>query len=265
MYGTVLSKFDGPGQNPYELSDETRCFLLKRLLEEDFDYLTTLTGLFLTKYVSFTDFKRNLAIHFKRASTDGVSAREMRLLREMEQEWKSPKEYFRQHILAPRRGWLLDLELVHWDEFRTRSQIDFKVSTKRLIEKLEELRRSELFKYLANSYYEDFARLLGSKTEFTLFSHLSEGEKKEKTIDYLKIAFSIFGTVFLKRISSRSFFEYIPCHALSKEMVICPRKDLEEVLLTISASTEEHFRYRRVEEISEEGKKIDVGYITAET
>lgn len=265
IYGTILSKFDEPRQNPYKLTCGSKCFLLKRLLEEDFDYLTTLASLFVNKAISFIDFRKSLAAHLKRSSTLGMLARDMRLLREMEEEWKSPKKYFREHILAPRKGWLLDLELADWNKFESSSRIEFKLEARDFFVNVEKLERSQLSEYLANEYYEEIATLLGNGTKIDSLSHLPKERKREKTLGYLKKSFSIFGTAFLNRISSRSFFEYVPCYALCDEKLICPRRDLEEMLLEISASTKEGYRYRRVEEMSEDGRKIDVGYITGKT
>ena len=265
ILGNVLSKLNKVGQEqPYKLSCMCKCFLLKRLLYCDFDYLATIAHQLINEETDFISFKKYLQKHFMRGYSSGAPIESAKLLRQMKL-WKSPEKFFKENIIAPRKAWFIDLQMVDLKKFRSTSRIMFNDQPKQFLTKLWHLQRKQLCDFLENKYYSDFGALLGDKTDFVNFSDLARKNKKQKIMSYLEKAFSIFSSRYLNRISSRVFFEYTLCYALCQERIVCTRRDLEKVLLEISGSEAGPYRYRKVEEISENGVMIEAGYITADT
>jgi len=262
--GTVLSKFKSVNEEPYKLFCELKCFLLKKLLEKDFDYLVPIASLIMKEEdVNFLRFKERFSRHLKASRLLGTPVEGLMLLREME-KWKSPEKFFQEHIFAPRIGWFLDLELLDWEKFKAKSKIEFTDQTREFLMKLESTKQNKLLEYLDNNYYNQFANV-GKIGKFDRLSELPDKQKKRKIVEYLQRVFSDFETTLTKSISSRSFFEYTACYALCREQLICERKDMERAILEISASGEAGYRYRKVEEISKKGVKTEAGYITEGT
>lgn len=264
ILGNVLSKLDKVGEQPYKLSCMSKCFLLKRLLYCDFDYLTTITHQLINKETDFVSFKKYLQEHFERSYPSGVPMGGAKLLRQME-HWKGPKKFFEENIIAPRKAWLIDLEIVDLEKFRDTSRIEFNDQQNQFLTKLWNLQRKQLYAFLENEYYNEFVALIGNKNDFVEFSDLIRKNKKQNVMEYLERAFSLFSNRYLNRISSRSFFEYILCYAPCQENIVCRRRDMEKIVLEISGSRASPYRYRKVEEISENGIMVEAGYITADT
>lgn len=264
VFGSVLSKLNVPDKQAYRLCCGLSCFLLKRLLDCDFDYLITIARMLKNDETSFNSFKNRLEEHLRRSSPSGIPIQGIKLLKQME-NWKSPEKFFKENILAPRKAWFIDLELVDWRKFKSTSKIEFKDQAMKFLLKIGNLQQKELHAFLENEYFSEFAQLVANGTEFKDFSHLTRENRMKKTINYLQRAFSLFSINQLNRISSRSFFEYTLCHALCQEKIVCTRRDLEKVLFEISTSNAIPYRYRKVEEISSTGVRTEAGYISGET
>lgn len=264
ILGNVLSKMNMLNLQPYKLSLMSKCLLLKRLLSLDFDYLTTVAWQLINRKTDFASFKEYLREHFDKSYSPSKRIEGTILLKGMK-FWKSGEEFYKEHIFAPRKAWFIDLEMVNLDTFRKKSEIFFSPQSRRFLTRLWHLQQKEIHNFLENQYYGEFASLFGDEADFTNFSDMDRKSKRRHLFDYLERAFSLFGSRYLRRISSKAFFEYTLCHTLCNEKTICTRRDLENALLEISGSKTSQYRYRKVEEISENGVLIDAGYITAET
>jgi hypothetical protein len=263
--GTVLSKLDNSADIPYKLPCELRCFLLKRILERDFDFLIPIASLIIKREkINFHQFKEYFSKHLKTSRSSGTPVEGLVLLREMDEKWKNPEEYFREHIFASRVEWFLDLELLDWNRFKSESRIQFTDNAVGFMAKMEHMRENHLTQYLDNEYYAEFSSVQ-EIDKLGYFARLPDEVKRKKTMEYLKLAFNRFDTSLTRSLSSRSFFEYTTCHALCQEKLVCERKDIERVILEFSASGEMGYRYRKVREVSESGSTIEAGYITAGT
>jgi hypothetical protein len=262
--GTILSKLGNDVETPYRLSCGLKCFLLKKILENDFDFLVPIASLMIRKEkIDFHTFKERFSRHSKTSRLSGTPVEGLILLREMEEEWKNPEEYFQEHILPSRIGWFLDFELLDWDRFKSGST-EFTDLAAKLITKMESVQENHLSQYLDNEYYAEFANV-GNTDKLDYFARLPEEVKKRKTIEYLTRAFSRFETTLTKSLSSRSFFEYTACYTLCQEQLVCEQNDIERIISEFSASGEMGYRYRKVREISEDGTTIEAGYITVGT
>lgn len=263
IFGNILSRINKLHRQPYKLSEMSRCFLLKRLLYSDFDYLTTIAWQIINRETDFSSFKKYLQEHFDKSYSPNVPIECAKLMREM-RFWKSPEKFYQENIIAPRKAWFIDLEMVDWNKFKKTRRITFNHQTRGFLAKLWYLQHKEIHNFLENQYYNEFAKLLGDEADFISFSEIDKKSKRRNITDYLEKAFSLFGNEYLNRISSRAFFEYTLCYTLCEEKIICTRRDLEKVLLEISGSKTGQYRYRKVEEISENGILIEAGYVTAE-
>ena len=250
--GQILSNLNDNNSMPFILPYPVKIFLLKLILEKDFDYITVLLYLSKIDQVTYSKFKQELE---KKILIEPMNIINVDILNEL-RSWSSPKRYFRENIYAPRRSWLIDLDIA---SPVGKSRLIFR-RDKNYLTKIMELSKKEmLYDYFNTKFIEDTSKYYFPNKRFQLYKYLNTKIQSNLVYAYLDNIFSRFNIV-SDRISSKLFFNYTSIMLMYKDEIIAEKIDLENALLKISINS--NYRYRPVTEQTITGEIIDTGYIT---
>lgn len=213
--------------NPFNLSIEQECYLLKRLLISDFDVLLPLFRLLPdcdNVPMLFRLFRNAINDQLKKrmeAIGDIIRASEFRKQIDRMKRWTNEKKYL-EHIIYPRISWLIDLRLFDMETLVKEDHLELNEAAKIIFSGLATIYDEERLKYwFENHFYETFfqARPSGFKIkEMVRLRDLSEKEAFKHLEAMLKDSFGKFsspGTPFL-HMSATTFLEYSCIKFLSK-------------------------------------------------
>lgn len=216
--------------NPFDLSVEQECYLLRRLLISDFDVLLPLFRLLLdhgdVPWI-FKLFKSAFIDQLeKRAEAIGdiIQASEFRKRIDSAKRWTKEKKYL-EHIIYPRINWLIDLKLFDPEILVGEKRLQLNEAGKMIFFDLANTYEEAHLKYwLENHFYEIFVQAHRSRFamgEIVKLSDLSEEHVFKHLEDMLKDSFEKFssaGTPFL-HMSATTFLEYSCIKFLGKGIV----------------------------------------------
>lgn len=166
--------------NPFDLTIEQECYLLRRLLISDFDVLLPLYRLLQDHDNVPTIFRL-----FKNAFVDQLEKRTEAigdLLRASDfrnqiysiGRWTKEKKYL-EHIIYPRISWLIDLKLFDLEIFVKGRLLRLNDAGKRIFSNLEKTYEEEhLEHWFANRFYEQFAEAKHSRFAIKEMARLSD-------------------------------------------------------------------------------------------
>lgn len=254
--GNILSKLNFEKEGPYYLSCSLKSFFLKKLLESDYDYLMILFKLRKLDTIHSVDFVNELENYFKR----GIITKEKQDALSRIKLWNSPDKYFRENIYAPRRSWLIDLNIITPLKVKRRSKIHFRGHSEDYFTELFKKSYEEAMDYNKIEYFIHFNNLIIQNNDLHQYMNYSDDIKQKIVMKYLEDAFTLFKS--RNRISSKSFLEYYPIYSMCINQFLLEQKELEEELFAISSKKDALYRYRSVTERTHNGKVINAGYIT---
>lgn len=229
-------------QNPFKLSVEQTCYLLKRILEHDFDYIFPLLRLLKnhnrTKEI-FSCFKVAVLEHLemqRKKISDIVRASGFKKREELMMKWTRERKYL-ENIIYPRLDWLLDLYFLDHKKYKERI---YKLTDggKSFVEKLEraqvDINLHDFDKWLNEQYYETFGRCF-IEGNVILFKELKEEESKKYVCDLLEEAFGRFSPHGLpfQHISANTFLEF-SCAKLVGMKIVPTFNQLKNILKSLS-------------------------------
>ena len=216
--------------NPFDLSIEQECYLLRRLLVSDCDVLLPLFRLLLDYGdvpMIFRLFKNTYIDQLeKRAEAIGdiIRASEFRKRIDSTKRWTKEKKYL-EHVIYPRINWLIDLKLFDTEIFVGEKRLQLNEAGKMIFSDLTNTYEEARLKYwLENHFYEIFAQAHRSRfavEETVRLSDLTKENGFKQLEDMLKDSFEKFssvGTPFL-HMSATTFLEYSCIKLLGKGIV----------------------------------------------
>ena len=200
-------------QNPFHLTDEQVCYLLKRILENDFDYFLPLLKLLKkfnkTKEI-FLNFKKAVLNHLEIKSekikdilkSSDIKERKNQILR-----WTQEKKYL-EHIIYPRLDWMIDLRILNAHKYRRRIY-EFTEEGANFLKEMERMEVKDLDKWLEEHFYKIFGRsfIKGKKIPFIM---LNNRERFKYISNFLEDSFRKFSSpsLPLQHMSANTFLEY---------------------------------------------------------
>jgi len=212
--GQPLLTLDKNKQNPFELSTEQKCFLLKRILENDFDYLFPLLRLIEECHSAqeiFGNFRRIVLDHLKTRieRIDDILKSSLFMKRiQLMMKWTQEKKYL-EHIIYPRLDWLLDLQILDLEKFKKKIY-QLTCDGKAFFEALKKMEAEiDIDAWLEDYYYETFGRCF-IKDGVISFDTLKREKGLRVICDLLEEAFSKFSPPNLpfEHISANTFLEF---------------------------------------------------------
>jgi hypothetical protein len=241
--------------NPFELSSEQICYLFKRILVVDYDFLMPLLKLLSSPKIRpkvFDDFKKAVLGHLQVRETsfgDIIKSSKFRNRIQLIEKWSKEREYL-QHIIYPRLDWLVDLKMVNLDK----NQYELAAGCKAFLESLNSVSsEEELEQWFDNDYYEAFSDIFRRPSFETMsqFDALSKAQQSEQLHLLLEESFMKFSSANLpfQHLSARTFLEYT-CVKLMSKMIVATFKQVIEVLKTM---TDYKFQWEYL---------LDDGYVT---
>jgi hypothetical protein len=253
--GNILAKLTENDVFNYSLSNSAKIFLFKKILEKDYDYMKIIFRLGLNNQINETMFLNELRNILK----ENISEENQNILNDLK-SWNSAKRYFSENIFAPRRSWLIDLDLIVPIKAKKNSnRLIFKNSDSLIINNVISFDKETFENFYKTSFYYNVSHYYNIP-DLILFSKLDEKIKKTMILNILNIEFNK-KLIDIKRISSKYFFDFYLTHLLCKEKILIEYIDLENTLNEISEENSQ-YRYRPVIEYSINREKIDAGYIT---
>ncbi|MEM5867688.1 MAG: hypothetical protein QXG39_07195 [Candidatus Aenigmatarchaeota archaeon] len=203
-------------RNPFDLTNEQICYLLKRILENDSDcFLQLLRSL--EKYNEikniFTQFKKTLLDHLEKKIEklgDILKSSEIKRRRDKIIRWTEERKYL-EHIIYPRLDWMTDLKILNISK-RKEGIYEFTEEGKSFLSFLNEMEKANLENFdawLENRYYEIFGQCF-IKKEKNLLTTLNSEEHVKLISDLLEDAFRKFSSpnLPLSHMSAITFLEY---------------------------------------------------------
>lgn len=254
--GIILSKLNFKNEGPYSLSSSLKIFFFIKILEKDFDYMKIINKLDKNNDITSSNFVKELENQFL---SQEITKEKQDTLQRIK-SWKSPQRYFRENIFAPRKSWLIDLDIISSRHTRGRQGFHYIDNRDVLLDKMLTNDYTELIFYLKNDFFNTLSTFLKNKNKLGSFKSFTRVKKRITVVKYLNDAFRIFQVK--NRLSSKIFLNYFPIYSLCTEKVILEQNELEKELFTLSTQENSIYRYRPVAEISKNGFLTDAGYIT---
>jgi hypothetical protein len=230
--GNVLAVLDG-GPNPFDLSLAQICYLLKTILQRDYDSLKVMADLI--KEREADDWKmfqkkllRRLKDEMGRTSSPFDIQRIKAALNSVE-SWgskgkgdSSASRYYTENIKAPRIDWLLDLKVT-----------DLAKKSGRFSRFREFLLSRETIgdSWLADEYYGDFYRVysdLFKRGGIKSWTDLPEEDRFLYLRRFVAKSYKELGQRELGRLSAIQFLEYSACSLLCTENIIATHYQLKK-------------------------------------
>jgi predicted transcriptional regulator len=212
--GQPLLTLDKNKQNPFELSMEQKCYLLKRILENDFDYILPLLRLLEKCHNTgeiFGNFKiavlEHLETRIKRVD-DILKSSGFKKRIQLMMKWAQEKKYL-EHIIYPRLDWLLDIQILDREKYKKRIY-KLTYNGKAFLEALKKMEvEIDVNAWLEDHYYETFGRCF-IKESVISFDALKKEERSKFVHDLLEEAFNKFSPPKLpfQHISANTFLEF---------------------------------------------------------
>jgi hypothetical protein len=237
--GEVLSSLKS-NENQLFLSLEQICFLLKIIIEKDYDNLFILFD----KYekgtldnISFSQYEESVreVLSEKRKKTYSIS--DVEKIRNEEQrldKWeKNPEKYLKESIISPRLQWISDLKLLE-----NEGSNKFKDFFKNQI--LNKNWNDDFYKLFYKNYIND-----GCIKSLGNYKDLKDSRKREIVIHLLEESYKLFGSKNIWRLNASQFLEYASCVILCDKIAIPSFSDLEETLKDISLSGKYNYKYNK--------------------
>lgn len=222
-------------RSPFELSDEQKCYFLKRILENDYDYffpfLKLLKRMNKTKEI-FSSFKVSVLEHLEMKSKrigDILKSSDLRKRQKLMMAWTEEEKYL-EHLIYPRLDWLIDLGLIKYDKYKVRIY-ELTNNSLSFLEELEKTQEIEdLDIWLEEQYYKIFSKYF-IKRESIFFGALKEEERFKYVKDLLEDSFTKFSPSCLpfRHISANTFLEY-SCTKLVGKGIWASFSQLKEIL-----------------------------------
>ncbi|MEM1540538.1 MAG: hypothetical protein QXJ07_04065 [Candidatus Bathyarchaeia archaeon] len=212
--GQPLPTLDKNKENPFELTVEQKCYLFKRILENDFDYIFPLLQLLencnITREI-FDNFKIVVLEHWEKRSKrigDIVKSSGFKKRKELITRWTQEKKYL-ENIIYPRLDWLLDLQILDREKYKKRIH-ELTYEGKVFLKELQETEvEANVDDWLEEHYYETFGRCF-IKENVISFNSLNEEERLKLIHNLLDKAFNKFSPSNLpfQHISANTFLEF---------------------------------------------------------
>lgn len=213
--GQPLPTLDKNKQNPFELSNEQKCYLLKRIIENDFDYILPLLRLLEKHHHSqeiFSNFKEAVLKHLETRIErigDILKSSGFMKRKQLIMKWTQEKKYL-ENIIYPRLDWLLDIQILDREKSRKRIY-ELTYNGRAFVEKILENMEVEnnANAWLEDHYYEAFGRCF-IKQSVISFDALKEEERSKIVHNLLEEAFNKFSPPNLpfQHISAKTFLEF---------------------------------------------------------
>jgi hypothetical protein len=213
--GQPLPTLDKNKQNPFELSIEQKCYLLKRILENDFDFIFPLLRLLEKCHNTreiFGDFKIAVLEHWEtriKRIGDFLKSSGFMKRKQLMMKWTQEKKYL-ENIIYPRLDWLLDIQILDREKCKKRIY-EFTYNGRAFVEEMLKKMEVEnnLDAWLEEHYYETFGRCF-IKESVISFDALKNEERSKLVHDLLEEAFNKFSPPNLpfQHISANTFFEF---------------------------------------------------------
>lgn len=236
--GQPLPILDKNKQNPFELTIEQKCYLLKRILENDFDYIFPLLRL-LENYNSareiFDNFKIAVLEHWEKRSKrigDILKSSGFKKRKELMLKWTREKKYL-ENIIYPRLDWLLDIQIL--DREKCKKRIYKLTHDGKTF--LEELKKMEVEigadAWLEDHYYGIFGRCFIKENVISFYS-LKKEERLKLVHGLLEEAFKKFSPPNLpfQHISANTFLEF-SCTKLVGIKILPAFSQIKDVLKSL--------------------------------
>ena len=236
--GQPLPTLDKNKQNPFELTVEQKCYLLKRILENDFDYIFPLLWLLEncnTAREIFDNFKTAVLEHWEKRSKrigDIVKSSGFKKRKELIMRWTQEKKYL-ENIIYPRIDWLLDLQILDREKYKKRIY-ELTYNGKVFLSELKEMEvKASVDDWLEDHYYAIFGRCF-IKERIISFNSLKEEERLKIVRNLLEEAFNNFSPPNLpfKHISANTFLEF-SCTKLVGIKILPTFSQIKSVLKTL--------------------------------
>ena len=228
--GQPLLFFNQNENKPFELELEQICYLTKRLLIMDFDYLLPLLRI-IEKYheppLMFAEFRKTALKHLnerKGVLKDIISSYKFRKRIETISSWEKERKYL-EHIIYPRINWLIDLRIIDWEIFKEKHVYELSSYGTSLFGTIHEFKGDEqLVRWCNSTYYENFfdSHYTNIASRKLFFQDFSENRKYIYIQDMLRESFRNFSSIGppIPHLSATTFLEYCCAKSLSKGIIV---------------------------------------------
>lgn len=250
--GIIISTLN-KDKKPYELSKQLQIYLLKKIIETDYDYLMTIIKLNNAKNINHLTFRNEIE---SLLLIEPIVTKNMDIINELN-AWKSPNRYFKENIFAPRKAWLIDLDLIH-SKLKKNGVFIWKGDRNYLFNRIFTFTKSDFYNYMNNHFYYDCSVFYYSNIEFKSLRNMQFNKKYDIILTILDNIYDRYNII--DRISSKLFFNMCLIDLLTNKQIVGEQEDIKNVLQTMSNETD--YRYRPVTEKKSSGELIDTGYIT---
>jgi len=143
--------------------------------------------------------------------------------------WKKPKKYS-EHLVLPRLHWLLDLELLNWDTFRSKKEFTPSTSGNLLLKALPLIdgHRFTNRRWCQNNLFSVWADLL--RVDFLQWSNVPVAKQDRLIKEHVKKGFSYFRTMEYRRVSAYQLVLFTVIRLLLCEKIAAGFEDIKQAL-----------------------------------